>query len=165
MAKWVLNCVHTCICRITVISLICMQFLKILISFTILTYFFSIFNLSSLLPSSKSFFFLVVSFNYSRTYTGCCSALQQNAWLVAPVVLQGSRQPGPHYSAASEVGPLCCIQQSGFGLLLLFILLWQSRGPPERNIETAPTAIFPYYFLIFLFTLLYLSSISQIPSK
>lgn len=149
VSKWVLNCVHICICRITVISLTHILFFSILIPLNIPTYFFSIINLSSLLPPSKSFFILVVSFHYSPAYTGCCSTLHQEAWLVPPVVLQGSSQPCPHYSAATEVGPLCWIQHTGFGFLLLFILLWQSRGILDRNIETAPTATFPYVIISF----------------
>lgn len=153
VAKWVLNCVHTCMCRITVISLIHTLFFGcffFLIPFNIFTYFFSVINLSSLLSPSKSFFFfLVVSFHHSLTYKGRYSGLHQDAWLVPPVVLQGSSQPYPHYSAASEVGPLCWIQHSDFGLLLLFILLWQSRGLLERNIKTETTATFPYAIISF----------------
>lgn len=61
-------------------------FSLILIPFNILTYFFS----TSLpyCPLQNPFFSLAVSFHFSPTYTGCCSTLQQDAWLVSPVVLQ-----------------------------------------------------------------------------
>lgn len=136
--------------------------------FNIATYFFSIINPSSLLPPSKSFFLLIVSFHYSPAYTGCCSTLHQDAWPLAPVVLQGSSQPCPHYSAATDVGPLCWIQHSCFGFLLLFILLWQSRGLLERN--TAPTATSPYVIISFpiswsSFLPLYLWCPRSLPNK